>query len=123
MINLKQPEGKFEWSESEQVWPNEKTDDGKTIYCKLVKSSTGPSGASTFYNHGISNLDNFWRIDIYLQNPSAKDRRKFNLSNPAGGAWNVDFQITNSTQIFVEAGNTAHAGFHVEFYLWYTKTA
>jgi hypothetical protein len=42
----------FQWSTSEQVWPFEKTYDGKTLYCKYFQITMGGSGAEI--NHNIS---------------------------------------------------------------------
>ena len=47
----------FTWSTSEQVWPFEKDELGRTLYCKEVDTGLLPNTGVIYANHNISSLD------------------------------------------------------------------
>ena len=44
----------FQWSNSEQVWPLEKADDGSTLFCKLIEMGLLPNNGIKSVAHGLT---------------------------------------------------------------------
>ena len=109
----------FQWSTSEQVWPFEKTADGKTLYCKEVDFGALPNNGTKNVNHGISLSSNnqLWHLtmlgtgDVGLPIPFV-----------VSGANNTN-QVqayTSTTQLTTYSGAN-HSMRTARFRLWYIK--
>ena len=55
----------FTWSTSEQVWPFEKDELGRTLYCKQLDTGALPDNGAVFTNHNISSFDHSRVFKVY----------------------------------------------------------
>lgn len=110
----------FQWLRREQIWPFEKAQDGKTLYCKEVYIGTVPNSGGS-YLHGIENFSSLFLVTGAERHVANNFWRPVPLAYPSAiGSLGINM---NSTHVGVEtnADWSGHGDLVVR--LIYTKTA
>lgn len=110
----------FQWSTSEQVWPFEKDDQGRTLYCKKMNVGALPNTGTKNTAHNISSLTDirklfkFWS---YAQT-NASNTIQILLPDPYPG-YETSVEVNQTNVIFICQNN--NSGYDGIIYLIYAK--
>lgn len=109
----------FQWSNSEQVWPFEKSKLGYTLYCKEIAFGTLPNSAVKQVAHGITELAADVKRLFKEQYIVTSNGQSFPAANPSPASCIAS--IVYGGNIYVQTGVTYSAGTTLTARLIYSK--
>ena len=111
----------FQWSTSEQVWPFEKTSDGKTLYCKEIICGAAPENGIKQVTHNITlNSQSVKKFDGIATFTGSSDGLPIPFTSTASAATQIQAQCS-PTSIYLRTGGTGWTTSRILIHLWYIK--
>lgn len=109
----------FTWSTSEQVYPFEKTEDGKTIYAKMwIRENFSGATGTDYIPHGLTDPTYCFKLWADYRVSTSFANSMENVTNPSY-ALGVDIYLTNIRLAFIT--NVGQPAGTAKVYMLYTK--
>jgi len=111
---------KFQWSTSEQEWPFELDDSGRTLYCKKMNIGALPNNGIKNTAHNISSLTDIRKLFKFWSYSQTNAGNTLQILNPDGyPGYQTSVEVNQTNVIFITQG--ANSGYDGIIYLMYAK--